>query len=104
MTTTNQQFDTGVLTREKTKTKKPSQYKVLLHNDDYTPMDFVVGILTEIFHRSEPEAVQIMLNVHKKGVGVAGIYPLQIAETKVHKVHQLARSHKHPLKCSLEEV
>ena len=95
-----------VLTVEKTaaKTRRPPLFKVLLHNDDYTPMDFVVHILTGIFRRPHPEAVQIMLSVHKRGVGVAGVYPFEVAETKVHQVHTFARQHEHPLRCSLEKA
>ena len=93
-----------VLTRSETDVRRPPLYRVLLHNDDYTPMDFVVGILELVFHRSKPDAVQIMLNVHKRGIGVAGIYPYEIAETKVHQVHLLATQAEHPLKCSLEKA
>ncbi len=84
--------------------KEPRKYKVLLHNDDYTTMEFVVHILKTVFHKKEPEAVEIMLNVHKKGIGVCGIYPREIAETKVALVHKLARQEGFPLKCSMEEV
>ncbi len=84
--------------------KEPRQYKVLLHNDDYTTMEFVVHILKTVFHKSEREAVQIMLNVHRQGIGVCGIYPREIAETKVALVHKLARKEGFPLKCSMEEV
>jgi ATP-dependent Clp protease adaptor protein ClpS len=92
-----------VITRQKEDVKLPKRYKVLLHNDDYTTMDFVVLVLMRFFHKSETEALHIMLNVHKKGVGVAGIYPLEIAETKVNHVHNMARSNNHPLKCSIEK-
>jgi len=84
--------------------KEPPKYKVLLHNDDYTTMDFVVDILMRVFHKSKEEAVAIMLNVHKKGVGVCGIYPAEIAETKVALVHKMARKKGFPLKCTMEEV
>lgn len=84
-------------------TKKPSMYKVLLHNDDYTSMDFVVSILMEIFSKTEAEAEAIMLNVHQKGIGVAGIYPYEIAETKVFLVIQLAQENEFPLHCSMEQ-
>jgi ATP-dependent Clp protease adaptor protein ClpS len=77
-------------------------FRVLLHNDDYTSMEFVVRVLREIFHRSEAESVHIMLAVHTRGIGVAGIYPFEVAETKVHRVHRAARAHDFPLKCSLE--
>ena len=79
-------------------------FKVLLHNDDYTPMDFVVSILETIFHKSSPDAVHVMLSVHKRGVGVAGLYPFEIAETKAYQAHQLARRNEYPLKCSVEQA
>jgi ATP-dependent Clp protease adaptor protein ClpS len=77
-------------------------YRVLLHNDDYTPMDFVVRLLETIFHRNESDATRIMLHVHNTGVGVAGVYTHEIAETKVAQVHLLARKHEHPLMASME--
>lgn len=80
----------------------PPMFRVLLHNDDYTTVDFVVAILREVFHRSEIEAQRIMLAVHKRGLGVAGVYPHEIAETKMHRVHQLAEASEFPLKCSIE--
>jgi ATP-dependent Clp protease adaptor protein ClpS len=91
-------------TRTERKLKKPKLYKVLLHNDDYTTMEFVVFILQSIFHRSETDAVQIMLHVHKNGIGVAGVYTYEIAETRVAQVEALARQHEFPLRCSLEEA
>lgn len=84
--------------------QEPRQFKVLLHNDDYTTMDFVVEVLMSIFGKSEAEALAIMLNVHEKGIGVCGIYTAEVAETKVHLVHQLARKKSFPLRCSMEEV
>ncbi len=81
---------------------RPPMFRVIIHNDDYTPKDFVVMILHEIFHRPVKDAHQIMLQVHTRGFGVAGIYPYEIAETKVHRVHQLAIANGHPLKCSVE--
>jgi ATP-dependent Clp protease adaptor protein ClpS len=95
--------DHGVVTRERPKTRRPKMYKVLLHNDDYTPMEFVVMVLETVFHKPNTEAVTIMLNVHKRGIGIAGVYPYEIAETKVHKVHALAAEQQHPLRSSLEE-
>ncbi len=84
--------------------QEPRQFKVLLHNDDYTTMDFVVEVLMSIFAKSEAEALAIMLNVHEKGTGVCGIYTAEVAETKVHLVHQKARKKSFPLRCSMEEV
>lgn len=83
---------------------EPRRYKVLLHNDDYTTMDFVVEVLKKVFHKNEKEAYAIMMTVHTKGVGVCGVYPRQIAETKVFLVRQMARSRGFPLKCTMEEV
>lgn len=82
---------------------EPSMYKVLLHNDDYTTMEFVVDILMSVFHKSVDEATQIMLNVHRQGVGLCGVYSYEIAETKVETVHTLARENGFPLRCSMEE-
>jgi ATP-dependent Clp protease adaptor protein ClpS len=84
--------------------EEPPMYKVLLHNDDYTTMDFVVEILKTVFHKSEEEATRIMLHVHYNGIGVCGVYPAEIAETKVEIVHSLARQHGFPLRCSMEEA
>jgi ATP-dependent Clp protease adaptor protein ClpS len=83
---------------------EPSRFKVLLHNDDYTTMDFVVMILQSVFNKDLETATEIMLNVHKKGVGVAGIYSRDVAETKVAVVSELSRKNEHPLKCTMEEV
>lgn len=94
---------TGTLTKTRPKTKKPSMYKVLMLNDDYTPMDFVVQILQTFFQKSEEEAVRIMLNVHQKGVGICGVYSFEVAETKVMQVIDSARRHEHPLQCTLEK-
>lgn len=84
------------------KLKHPQLYKVLLHNDDYTTMEFVVLVLRTVFHHSESEAVNIMLHVHRRGVGVAGVFSYEIAETKAAKVMRLAREHEYPLRCSVE--
>lgn len=86
------------------KTEEPSMYKVILHNDDYTTMEFVVQILMTIFHKSHVEAEQIMMKVHKEGFGICGIYTFEIAETKVNEVHMVSRKHEFPLKCSFEKV
>jgi len=95
---------TAVETRPKTRLKKPRMYKVLLHNDDYTTMEFVVYVLQGIFHHSETEAMQIMLHVHKHGIGVAGVYTREIAETRITQVEALARKHEYPLRCSMDEA
>ncbi len=96
---------TATKTRPKSKseTKRPKLYKVLLHNDDYTTMEFVVWVLQEVFHHDEATAAGIMLHVHQKGMGIAGVYPFEIAETRVAQVDGLARAHEYPLRCSLEE-
>ena len=96
--------ETGVVTRAKKveKTKRPRLYRVLLHNDDYTTREFVVHVLQTVFHRSEPEAVRIMLHVHYNGVGVAGIYTREVAETKLRTVERLAREQEFPLRLSME--
>jgi ATP-dependent Clp protease adaptor protein ClpS len=94
----------GLVTETKKKLKKPPLYKVLLHNDDYTTKEFVVQVLQYVFHKESTEAVQIMLHVHKKGIGVAGVYTYEIAETKVTLVENLARQHEYPLKCTMEEA
>ena len=86
----------------KTKTRRPSLYKVLLLNDDYTPMEFVVHVLERYFHKSKDEATSIMLSVHHEGVGVCGIYTYEVAETKVLQVMESARQHQHPLQCVME--
>lgn len=94
---------TGLVLESKPKTKKPSMYKVLMLNDDYTPMEFVVMVLERFFGKSNDEAIQIMLHVHQKGVGVCGVYTYEIAETKVTQVMDLAQEHQHPLQCTLEK-
>jgi ATP-dependent Clp protease adaptor protein ClpS len=94
--------DGAVATETKREVKPPQLYKVLLHNDDYTTMEFVVMVLMTVFRHSEPEAVEIMLAVHKKGIGVAGIFSYEIAETKAAKVMRLARENEFPLRCSVE--
>jgi ATP-dependent Clp protease adaptor protein ClpS len=95
--------ETGVLTRVKPKTKKPSLYKVLLLNDDYTPMEFVVMVLEQVFGKSREDAYTIMLHVHQKGVGVCGVYTYEVAETKVTQVMDAAKQAGHPLQCTLEK-
>ena len=94
---------TGVIVKAKPKTKKPAMYKVLMLNDDYTPMEFVVHILQRFFNKNQQEATRIMLHVHKRGVGVCGVYTYEVAETKVTQVMDFARQHQHPLQCTLEK-
>lgn len=95
--------DGAVLTETQKRAQKPPLYKVLLHNDDFTSMEFVVYVLQAIFQKSEQDAVRIMLAVHHQGHGVAGVYTYEIAESKVNKVSQLAQAHDYPLLCTLEE-
>src|SRR5690625_4584393 len=92
-----------VLEREK-ELAKPPMYQVVMLNDDYTPMDFVVNVLVQVFNKTLSEAERIMLKVHYEGRGICGVYPYDIAETRVEMVHQLARSREHPLKCVMEPV
>ena len=95
--------DTSILTATKPKTKRPPLYKVLLLNDDFTPMEFVVHVLERFFHLSHAQAFEIMLTVHKKGVAVVGVFSHEIAETKVTQVMDFARRHQHPLQCTMEK-
>jgi ATP-dependent Clp protease adaptor protein ClpS len=90
--------------RNRTRTKRPPMFTVLMHNDDYTTMEFVVEALIAVFHKSPTEANRIMLHIHFKGSGVCGAYPYEIAETKISKVHDMARKEGYPLRCSLEQV
>ncbi len=91
-------------TKDRDKVQEPPLYKVLLHNDDYTSMEFVISVLEKVFRKSTSEATRVMLNVHQEGVGVAGIYTREICETKVVIVHELARKSEYPLRCSIEQV
>ena len=93
----------GIVTRTRPKTKKPSLYKVLLLNDDYTPMEFVVHILEKFFSKSREDAVEVMLHVHRHGVGICGVFTFEVAETKVAQVLQAARQAQHPLQCTMEK-
>ncbi|MFN7946956.1 MAG: ATP-dependent Clp protease adapter ClpS [Blastocatellia bacterium] len=95
--------DGAVQTESKQKLQKPPLYKVLLHNDDYTTMDFVIFVLVSVFHKSETDAFRIMMAVHQQGIGVAGVFTYEIAEAKVEKVHSLARASEYPLLCTMEE-
>ena len=94
----------GIATKTRAKPKKPSQYKVLLLNDDYTPMEFVVIVLKRFFRMDMEEATRVMLHVHQKGVGVCGIFPYEVAEAKVNQVMEFARQNQHPLQCTLEKA
>lgn len=94
---------TGLLLKPRPKTKKPSMYKVLLLNDDYTPMEFVVHILEKFFSKNRQEATDIMLHVHRRGVGICGVYTYEVAETKVAQVMDFARANEQPLQCTMEK-
>jgi len=94
---------TGLVTKTRPKTKKPSLYKVLLLNDDYTPMEFVVHVLERFFNKGREDATRIMLHVHHKGVGICGVYTYEVAETKVTQVTDFSRQHQHPLQCTMEK-
>ncbi|MBL29275.1 MAG: ATP-dependent Clp protease adapter ClpS [Rhodospirillaceae bacterium] len=98
------QNGTGVVTQSKPKAKKPSMYKVLMLNDDYTPMEFVVYVLERFFHKNREDATRIMLHVHQRGVGICGVYSYEVAETKVTQVTDFARQNQHPLQCTLEKA
>lgn len=94
----------GIATKTLTKPKKPSQYKVLMLNDDYTPMEFVVMVLKQFFGMDLEQATRVMLHVHQRGVGVCGIFTYEVAETKVNQVMDFARQNQHPLQCTLEKA
>jgi len=94
---------TSVITKVKPKTKRPNLYRVLILNDDYTPMEFVVHVLERFFGKSQEDATRIMLHVHNHGVGICGVYTYEIAETKVTQVIDFARQHQHPLQCTMEK-
>ena len=98
------QDQVGIATKTRTKPKKPSMFKVLMLNDDYTPMEFVVIVLKRFFQMDLEQATRVMLHVHQKGVGVCGIFPYEIAETKVNQVMDFARQNQHPLQCTLEKA
>ncbi|MBA4763069.1 ATP-dependent Clp protease adapter ClpS [Sphingomonas sp.] len=95
---------TGVVTRTRAKTKKPTPYRVLMLNDDYTPMEFVVLVLQRFFKMDMEEATRVMLQVHQRGVGVCGVFSYEVAETKVAQVMDFARQNQHPLQCTLEKA
>ena len=94
---------TAVVTKPVVRTRKPSMYKVLLHNDDFTPMEFVVQLIEQVFNKSQEEATAIMLDVHRKGIGVCGVYPYDIAETKSRLVRDTAKENEYPLQSSVEK-
>lgn len=91
------------ITESRPKVTRPSMYKVILLNDDYTPMDFVILVLRRFFHKTDPEATAVMLAVHNQGAGLAGVYTYEIAETKVQQVNSFSYQHRHPLKCIMEK-
>jgi ATP-dependent Clp protease adaptor protein ClpS len=93
----------GAVTKSRPETKKPSMYKVLMLNDDYTPMEFVVHVLERFFRKNKEEAHRIMLHIHRRGVGLCGVFTYEVAETKVTQVMDFARQHQHPLQCTLEK-
>ncbi len=95
---------TGLATKVRSRVRKPPMYRVLMLNDDYTPMEFVIHVLERFFNKDRDEATEIMLSVHHRGVGVCGVYTYEIAETKVALVMDLARQHQHPLQCTLEKA
>lgn len=102
MAGTEREREGEVLEKTRPKTDKPKLYKVVLHNDDYTTMDFVVKVLESIFGKSPAEAYRVMMKVHTEGAGIAGVYTYEVAETKVALVHEEAREAGHPLRCSME--
>lgn len=95
--------ETGVATRSRSKTARPARFKVLLYNDDYTPMEFVVNVLEQVFGKGPSAATQIMLQIHNSGMGVAGVYVLEVAETKVTRVHRAAEERGYPLRAGVEK-
>ena len=94
--------DTGIAVKSRAKTQKPSMYRVLLLNDDYTPMEFVVHVLERFFSKNRQEATDIMLMVHRRGVGVCGVFTYEVAETKVSQVMEFSKQNEHPLQCTME--
>jgi ATP-dependent Clp protease adaptor protein ClpS len=98
------EIETGVATRTRPKTKKPSNYKVLMLNDDYTPMEFVVLVLQRFFSMGIEDATRVMLQVHQQGVAICGVFTYEVAETKVSQVIDFARENQHPLQCTLEKA
>lgn len=99
----NEAFEDGLAIKVRPKTKKPAMYKVMLLNDDFTPMEFVVYLLERVFKCSRQDSTDIMMNIHKSGVGIAGVYTYEVAETKVDQVMAMARKNEHPLQCTMEK-
>ncbi|WP_408876769.1 ATP-dependent Clp protease adapter ClpS [Gluconobacter sphaericus] len=99
----DQDLEIGVVVRPRARTRKPSMYKVLMLNDDYTPMEFVVHVLERFFAKTRDEATSIMLQVHQRGVGICGVFTYEVAESKVTQVMDLARQNQHPLQCTIEK-
>ncbi|WP_237389810.1 MULTISPECIES: ATP-dependent Clp protease adapter ClpS [unclassified Gluconobacter] len=99
----DEDLEISVVVRPRTRTRKPSMYKVLMLNDDYTPMEFVVHVLERFFSKNREEATTIMLHVHQRGVGVCGVFTYEVAESKVAQVMDLARQNQHPLQCTIEK-
>jgi len=102
--TPGRQSSGSVRTRRETAAKRPDLYRVVMHNDDFTPMDFVVDILVRIFGRPPAEATQVMLQIHNSGAGTAGVYAYDIAMSKMMQVHRFAEEHRHPLRCTVEKA
>ena len=100
----NNVIDHGVVEKTRQQVKPPSMYKVILHNDDYTPMDFVIDVLSRFFNMQYEQATEVMLKVHYEGKGVCGVFTAEIAETKVQQVTQYAKEHQHPLLCTMERA
>ena len=99
---TGTEGESGIVTKTRPRTQRPPLYKVLILNDDYTPMEFVVHVLERFFHLTHSQAFELMLTVHKKGVAVVGVFSYEVAETKVGQVMDFARRHQHPLQCTME--
>jgi len=98
-----QEAQTGLMVQTRPQTRKPSMYKVLLLNDDYTPMEFVITVLEQFFNKNRQEATEIMLHVHRRGVGICGVFTFEVAETKVAQVMEYARLNEQPLQCTMEK-
>lgn len=103
LTPPDDERQTGLMLKSRPKTKKPSMYKVLLLNDDFTPMDFVIHVLERFFSKTREEATDVMLHVHRRGVGLCGVYTYEVAETKVAQVMDFARANEQPLQCTMEK-